>query len=76
MTTIETLKRSLHKTKLEANKLFASESAKEDLYIAPFGDNPETFKLASTSGTVYFVGAKEECLNRQDELLLFALTGH
>lgn len=67
---------SLEKIKAEANKLFVEEGPSHDLYIAPYGYNPYLFKLASTSGTTYFVGDKESCLNRQDELLLFALTEH
>lgn len=64
---------SLEKTILAANKLFVKEGPEHDLYVAPYGYNPSMFKLASTSGTVYFVGSKNDCLNRQDDLLLFAL---
>ena len=75
--TIKTLKESLAKTKNEANKLFASESAKHDLFVTPYGsDNESLYRLASTSGTTYYVGDKESCYSRMDELLLFALTGY
>lgn len=77
MTTAEYVKNSLAKTILEANKLFVEEGPSHDLFVAPYGcDNIHMFRLGSTSGTTYFVGDKESCYSRMDDLLLFALTGN
>ena len=77
MTTTEYLNNCVDETILEANNLFVEEGPSHDLFVAPYGcDNIHMFRLGSTSGTTYFVGDKESCLSRQDDLLLFALTGH
>lgn len=71
---LEIAKKSYINTIQMANRLFASESPKHDLYLTTYGKFE--YKLMSTSGTLYCTGTRQSCMDRMDDLLLFALTGY
>jgi hypothetical protein len=74
-TSLQIAKESYNRTIQKANRLFVSEGAKHDLHVQPMGYQSK-WRLMSTSGTNYRIGSKEDCLNRMDELMLFALLGY
>jgi len=64
---------------LEANKHFVLEGAQHTLSVSPLYPNSTTdhrWSLNSTSGTNYCHATFAECIERKNELMLFASTGY